>query len=354
MSKSDNFHKIDQDIYIIIPAYCPDNRLLKLLKELKNYIVIVINDGSGNDYKFVFQEVCKLENCILIEHAVNLGKGRAIKTGLNYILINFKNVKGVVTADADGQHLSCDIIKVIKTLEETPDKVILGCRSFQKSIPLRSRFGNTITKRIFKLIVGVGVSDTQTGLRGIPRNFIPKCIELAGEGYEYEINMLISAVKDEIGINEVVINTVYIDDNRSSHFNPIFDSFRIYFVLTRFLLSSLTTSGIDFLIFYFCNSLNTDLVISTGIARMIAGNYNFFINKKYVFKKKTTFLMAFIKYWCLVLFLGMLSYVGITFFKSNTIFGVLSSKVIIESLLFLFSFSIQRDFIFNDKKDFKE
>lgn len=354
LSKLDNNPKAISDIYIIIPAYCPDFRLLNLLKELNDYIVVVVNDGSGNDYKYVFQELCKIENCIVLEHAVNLGKGRAIKTGLNYILNNYENVKGVVTADADGQHLSCDIIKVAETLGKTPDKLILGCRNFQKNIPLRSKFGNIITKGIFKLMVGIGVSDTQTGLRGIPGKFIPKCIKLAGERYEYEINMLVSAAKDEIGIIEVIINTVYINDNDSSHFNPIFDSFRIYFVLFRFLISSVTTSGIDFFVFYFCTRINIELAISTGIARIIAGNYNFFINKKYVFKKKTTFLIAFIKYWSLVFFLGTLSYVGITFFKNNNIFGVLLSKVIVESLLFLFSFTVQRDFVFNNKKDMEE
>ena len=94
---------------------------------------------------------------------MNQGKGQALKTAFTYI--QEQNIYGtVVTADADGQHKVWDIFRTANKASENPNKLILGVRAFSGKVPLRSRFGNSLTKALFKLQTGVGVTDTQTGL----------------------------------------------------------------------------------------------------------------------------------------------------------------------------------------------
>jgi glycosyltransferase involved in cell wall biosynthesis len=336
-------------IPILIPAYEPDPLLLDLIEsliELGLKDIIVVNDGSGPGFEEIFNKLKKNKYCNVCTHAVNLGKGRAIKTGLNFALTNYPELNGVVTADADGQHLPEDILKVYEALIENPENLILGCRSFDENIPLRSKLGNEITKKVFRLLTGIRVSDTQTGLRGIPVRYLRDCLKMDGEKYEYEINMLISCVKNRVTLKEVVIKTVYIDKNRSSHFNPVLDSLKIYFVLFRFLLSSLTTALIDFLVFIICSKAGINILFSTVTARIIAGNYNYAINRKIVFKSHSSVIWSFIKYWLLVALLGGLSYLGITTMVNYLNMNVLLSKALIETLLFFISFAVQRNLVF--------
>ncbi|MFH0842531.1 MAG: bifunctional glycosyltransferase family 2/GtrA family protein [Bacteroidota bacterium] len=336
-------------IPILIPAFEPDNTLIFLINKMVEAginDIIVIDDGSGPGYIEIFNQIRNNKNCHLCTHAVNLGKGRAIKTGLNFALNKYPQIDGIVTADADGQHLPEDILKVRETLSKNPDNLIIGCRSFNENIPFRSKLGNEITKIVFRLLTGIKVSDTQTGLRGIPYRFIPECIRMEGERYEYEINMLISCSKNRVTLKEVPIKTVYIEQNRSSHFNPVLDSLKIYFVLFRFLLSSLTTTLIDFLVFIICSNSGMDILLSTVSARLVAGNYNFAVNRSLVFKSHKNFVWSFIKYWLLVALLGCLSYLGISALVDYMNLNLLLLKALVETLLFFVSFTVQRSFVF--------
>lgn len=340
-------------IPIIIPAYQPDGKLVELVESLVNLgfeSIVVVNDGGGNEYEVIFQQIVQYKQVTLLKHAVNLGKGRALKTAFNFILNNFSDIPGVVTADSDGQHLPNDIYNVANVLAKNSNCLVLGARKFNTDVPFRSRFGNSITKFVFRIIVGEKLSDTQTGLRGIPISYIPICLTLDGERYEYEINMLIFSRKLEIKIIEQSIQTKYIEGNKSSHFNPFFDSLRIYFVLLRFTFSSMLTSIIDFLVFLVCYSYGLQLVYSTIIARLVAGNFNFIVNKKLVFKDEGSILKEGIKYWVLVGLLGTISYFSIQYLRSHQIMNVVPAKIFIEAALFIASFAIQRDLIFNSSK----
>lgn len=337
-------------IPVLIPAYKPDKRLTELVERLSQSGVkdiIVVDDGSGEYSKDIFEKLKQKNSCQICTHSKNKGKGRAIKTGLQFALSFYPDLGGVITADSDGQHLPEDILNVQNELLRRPGNLIMGCREFGNDIPLRSKFGNELTKRFFHLLTGSKVSDTQTGLRGIPLSYIPACLEMKGERYEYEINMLVSCRKNGIPISEVPVQTVYIDGNKSSHFNPVIDSLKIYFVLLRFLFSSLSTALIDFLVFIICSSAGLSILSSMIFSRLIAANYNFIVNKNIVFRSRSGFLAEFVKYWMLVLILGTISYTGIFFSVKYLYIDKVLSKAIIESLLFFLSFLIQRIFIFH-------
>lgn len=226
---------------LLIPAWRPDVKLLSLVASLATGAfgaIIVVDDGSGPEYQSIFDELAHYPEVHLLRHAVNMGKGRALKSGMNYFLNAFPEFDGVISADADGQHIPEDILRALEVFRSSPRRMVLGARRFSKDVPLRSRIGNKLTSEVFGFLTGRKLADTQTGLRAIPVALIPQLLTLGGERYEYEMTMLAHVCRSSTPPMEIVIRTVYIDGNRSSHFDPLWDSMRICFVLLRFYLSS--------------------------------------------------------------------------------------------------------------------
>ena len=243
---------------IVIPAYKPDEKLLALIRSLKEKTkasLLVVNDGSGADFEPIFEAVEALD-CTLLVHPQNKGKGAALKTAFAYLKEHCAPEEIIVTADADGQHLPEDILRCMKEAEEHPEALVLGSRGFDGSVPLRSRFGNSASRITFHLLMGKRVQDTQTGLRAFSAKFLDEMLAVPGARYEYEMQMLCRFAKKKLPIREVIIQTVYIEENKSSHFNPIRDALRVYGILFRaafgsffqvitFLISSLLAVVID-------------------------------------------------------------------------------------------------------------
>jgi len=227
-------------IAVLIPALNPSDNLVGLVAALaasaKVHEVIIVNDGSSADRDDVFRQAASHPKVTLLRHAVNLGKGAALRTGMNRFLCEGDPGAILVTADADGQHKLDDILKVGEMGATCPGELVLGVRSFASDVPLRSRFGNSLTQWVFRLLMGKDVQDTQTGLRAIPRSIIPALLKVKAAGYEFEMEMLVEAVRGHIPLASVPIETVYIDGNKSSHFRPVADSVRVYLVFVRFLL----------------------------------------------------------------------------------------------------------------------
>ncbi|WP_243354946.1 glycosyltransferase family 2 protein [Bacillus litorisediminis] len=222
---------------IIIPALNPTESLIDYVKALlakgaKH--VIVVNDGSHEECDNIFQEISLIERCTVVTHHENKGKGRALKTAFAYFLEHFQGMDGVITADADGQHSVEDVFKVANAITPGYREIVLGVRDFRKTyVPGRSQLGNRITSFLFYLLFHYKLEDTQTGLRGIPVSQLPWMLELKGERYEYEINMLIHARLRDIHFRKVPIQTLYFNRNESSHYHPLFDSFKIFSKLVR-------------------------------------------------------------------------------------------------------------------------
>ena len=217
----------------IIPALNPEDKLIKLVKELKKDFndIIIVNDGSESED--IFNKLKDIKGCVILTHEVNKGKGEALKTAFNYYQDNLeKKYLGVITLDADGQHLPSDAIKMSELVAKE-DKFILGTRLFNtKETPFRNKLGNRITSRVFKWFYKVYLKDTQTGLRAMPNRLIKTLIEVEGSRFEYELNMLIKLVKMKEDIIQYDIKTVYLkDSNKGSHFNVFKDSYKIYKIM---------------------------------------------------------------------------------------------------------------------------
>lgn len=218
-------------VCVIIPALNPPHELINYIYDLLNQNVsqiVVVNDGSSTHCNSLFNEILHIQNCTVLTHETNRGKGRALKTAFQHVL-NHCNVEGVITADADGQHSVQDVIKMGRALSNVQDGILLGVRDFdQDYVPARSYIGNKLTCFLFNFLFKIKLIDTQTGLRGIPINLLPILLDLEGERYEYEMNMLIALAKRKLPIQQLPIQTIYLNKNKSSYYHPIKDSYKIF------------------------------------------------------------------------------------------------------------------------------
>lgn len=288
-------------IPLIIPAYEPDERLLILLDTLKDYSygpIVLVDDGSGASYQHLFEQAAEVmgDRITVLSHQQNCGKGRALKTAFSYMLEHDPQIIGAVTADSDGQHTLTAICDIAKALETHPESLILGTRTFEgEDIPWKSRFGNTLTISVFSYIAGTHISDTQTGLRGIPRELMRELLKVPYDRFEFEMQMLLDA-SGNFPMIEVPIETIYDSkENHQTHFRPIADSVKIYTILgKRFLkysLASLSSSIIDLLLFtVLCHFLRDHVAayvaVCTVLARLVSATYNYLMNYKLVFKSR--------------------------------------------------------------------
>ena len=221
------FHRLKCSVpVLLIPAYQPGQALVDIVRELTGTMfaaIVVVDDGSGPNYRSIFDRLLRFDTVHVLRHAVNLGKGAALKTGINFILLEYPDLAGVVTADADGQHDPADILSVACRFMVSPKALVLGTRTFASDVPLRSRLGNSITRYAMRLAVGHRLSDTQTGLRAIPRGLLERLLRVAAPGYEFELEMLIAARHPALEVVEQSIRTIYNPGNPSSHFQPLRD-----------------------------------------------------------------------------------------------------------------------------------
>ena len=338
---------------VLIPAYQPGPPLSALAAELSAAPqidgLVVVDDGSNAACRPIFTELEKLPRVRVVRHAENQGKGAALKTGFHYILARYPETSGIVTADADGQHIAQDILRVAEALGQTPGVVVLGARTMNATAPLRSRFGNGLTRVIMRWITGQTLTDTQTGLRGIPRAFVPHLLRLPSTRYDFELDMLIACREKSQPLREVPISTIYLDDNRASHFNPLRDSMRIYFVFLRFSGVSVLTAVIDNLVFLVCFQLWGIISLSQVVARIAAGAFQFTAVRSGVFRSHAAVQPALLKFIALVLLSGGVSFLMIWGLRTFTPLGVMPSKLLAEGLLFFANFVVQREVIFGKR-----
>ncbi|KTC86962.1 bifunctional glycosyltransferase family 2/GtrA family protein [Legionella brunensis] len=341
---------------LIIPAYNPDQRLIQLLKEHKELFgeqeCIIVNDGSHAESLTIFKQL-EMQGYKVLHHEQNQGKGAALKTAMNYYLAFFSEATpGVITADADGQHSVRDIIHLSKKFHETPEKLYLGVRQIARGdIPLRSRVGNVLTKFLFNFLTRSRIKDTQTGLRGIPTQLIRALVKTSTTRYEFEFEMFFVAKKQHVQIEQLAIETIYIDNNKGSHFNPLLDSLRIYFIFLRFCSVAIFSFLLDFslfsIFFWGCNQL----ALAVLGARLISAPVNFILNKKISFKSQKKVLLSAIQYFILVAIMGISSFYVMNLIQYIGV-NIYFSKALAELLIFLANFFIQYLIIFTKRSNF--
>ena len=271
---------------VLIPAYKPDENMCELVKQLhgKNFEIVIVNDGSGNDFEKVFE--CASQYATVIRHEKNKGKGAALKTGIKYIYENIKDCELFITADADGQHSVKDILRVRDELKNGA-RFVLTTRLLNRKIPFRSKFGNDLSRVIYTLATGKYFTDNQSGLRGFSVENAEWLLKVNGEKYDYEMNMLYFAAKQNLFITTIDIEAIYIDGNKSSHFNPFLDTVRIYRLLFKSARSSIISAALAQMIVFVCAFFTETPYdgIYIAAAGFTAGLLTYLLNKFWVFRK---------------------------------------------------------------------
>lgn len=351
---------------LIIPSLDPDEKLSQtVLSAISEGVddIILVDDGSSVENRHVFTELeTTLPQVTLLTHEKNLGKGAALKTAFTYFLKNRTERDGVVTADGDGQHRIEDIIACAREMIRGEKAVVLGCRNFDLAeVPAKSRFGNKITSLVFRLFFGMKLSDTQTGLRAVPTQYVRSLMAAKGTRYEYETNMLLLMGQDHIPYREVKIETVYFDNNNASHFRPIRDSIRVYGLVVKYAANSLASSVVDLSMFYllgqfvFTGGGRKSVLLSTVGARVISSIVNFAMNRQFVFESRSGMARAFIRYVCLAVPIMLASWLTVYGLSTLAWSGIGQAgrtllKAPVDTVLFLISFQIQRRWVFAEKR----
>jgi glycosyltransferase involved in cell wall biosynthesis len=349
MIRLDQSGKSGNTAIVLIPAYQPGHALIEVVRELSKSpvsTIIIVDDGSGSHYQATFEQVGNMAGVTVLRHAENLGKGAALKTGMRHILRKHPHATGVVTADADGQHLPADIQRVCRRLEESPGSLIMGVRGFEGKIPFRSKFGNEVTKRVMRVVLGRNLSDTQSGLRAIPRPLMEQLLKVPASGYEFELEMLVAAKHLGVEVAEQPIRTIYEPANPSSHFHPVRDSMRIYFVLLRYSLISILSSALDNLLFYLALHWGASLIGAQLGARVVSVLFNYSAVRKAAFHSGEAHRVVLPRYLALVGMNVLLSYAGIRLLTGAFPLSLFAAKVLAETLLFFVNFAVQRDLVF--------
>ncbi len=363
-------------IYVVLPSLDPDEKLGMVIDGLMEYgfsHIILVNDGSKQENLHYFEEAkAKYPEVIdLLHHEVNKGKGAALKNAFRFFLEQKPDGVGVVTVDGDNQHHPEDTRACCEHMLAT-SHCVLGCRDFdQADVPARSSFGNKTTSMVFKIFCGMTISDTQTGLRALPRKYVEKLVAVYGDRFEYETNMLLAFKTQAIPFDEVKIHTVYIEENKSSHFRVIHDSWRIYKLILahffRYTLSSLTSAVVDTGMYAFLGWVlkgflsGFALTAAAGIgARVVSSLLNFFMNKKLVFRTNVSTARAMLKYYALALpQMGaqvLLTQGVYVLFRISDGAGFLRTFIyaIVMTALYFLSYMIQQRWVFAAEEEKQE
>jgi putative flippase GtrA len=330
--------------YLVLPVYEPETSMMELVHALKeHFAIIVVDDGSSYDKKELFNQLEPMCMAVL-HHEKNRGKGAALKTAFSYLIDHDCHGCGI-TADSDGQHRIEDILRIEEEMHKTPDTVILGMRDFAE-MPPRSKFGNTLSGWAFRLGTGLKVHDTQTGLRGLPESIWGKLLEVEGERYEYEMNVLLNLKTWQMPFREIMIQTVYTDSNRSSHFRPLRDGLRVFSRIIKFCGSSLVCTLVDYAL-YSLFSLFLAPLWSYIFARVISASLNYQLSRRLVFHGAPS-VKSGLQYALLVVIVMAIGSLAVNGFALLGINHFLV-KLVVDTALFFMNYFVQKKIIFKRK-----
>lgn len=219
--------KLDLNVAILIPAYNESAEIGKLTKTLKSMGLspTVVDDGSNDETA----EEAKAGGATVIRHKKNLGKGAAIKTGINHIL--GEDYDAVLIMDGDAQHSADDVQKFIDLANKHQNAIIIGNRMGDtRNMPLNRKLANMFMSFIVSLICGQKIPDSQCGFRLIRKELL-KYIKVESDRFEVESEILIKASRSGVKILSVPIKTLY--GKEFSQINPFWDTFRFLIFLLR-------------------------------------------------------------------------------------------------------------------------
>ena len=220
---------MSEKVVAIIPALNAERTLPGVIEQARRQIepVVVIDDGSRDRTG----DVARAAGAIVLRHEVNRGKGGALKTGFAWAREN--GYEGVITLDADGQHLPSEIPKFLRQRESGGEDLIIGGRAhlFGQMLP-RRRNANRFSAWCIAKCSGVPITDSQSGFRFYSARLIDG-IDLRTNGFDMESEVIVRAGRRGFRIVTIPIDLGFVDGLSTSHYRPLKDTLRIAWTVTR-------------------------------------------------------------------------------------------------------------------------
>lgn len=346
---------------ILIPTLNPNKKIFSYINNLKNSgftKIIIVNDGSNKIHKPIFQKLAT-NGCVVLHHLENYGKGRALKSGFTYIQENYPQFSSLIMVDSDGQHAVEDVVKIAELSKKKPETLFLGVRDFNQSgIPAKSLIGNKLASFIFYILYGKQLSDTQTGLRAFGMPLLMFISNIKGDRFEYEMQMLIDSIQADVPLQTVPIQVIYDNNNKGTHFRALHDSIKVMKTMFanffRFSVSSIISAAIDLGIAWFLLDFlrlfvqveYLRILAATAIARILSIGVNYLVNRKFVFQRKKANRQSLTRYLLLSAMIILLSATGVYALQKGLSINEKTGKIMMDSLLFFFSYRIQQKWVF--------
>jgi glycosyltransferase involved in cell wall biosynthesis len=220
---------VSERIAVLIPALNAERTLPSVVIDARAQLepVLVIDDGSRD----ATSAVARAQGATVIRHEVNRGKGGALKTGFAWALEN--GFDGVITLDADGQHLASEIPKFLRERERSGADLIIGGRAhlFGEMLP-RRRMANRFSAACIALTSGAKITDSQSGFRFYSANLL-RNMKLRTDGFDMESEVIVRAGRRGFRIVTIPIDLGFVDGIATSHYKPLKDTLRIAWTVTR-------------------------------------------------------------------------------------------------------------------------
>jgi glycosyltransferase involved in cell wall biosynthesis len=197
----------------VIPAYNEAQHIAKVVKLASHYLPVLVVDDGSTDNTLQLAEAAGAE---VLRQPSNQGKGAALRAG--FLRALDLGSEAVITLDADGQHDPHEIHKFLQAYQTRPADLIIGKRDFGK-MPLSRRLANTTGRWLFTWAMGRPIPDNQSGYRLLSRSFINKLLDSQEQGFEFEVEMLVTCLKGHFDLDWVKIRTIYAGE--SSHIHPL-------------------------------------------------------------------------------------------------------------------------------------
>lgn len=341
----------------IVPVLDPTKEFVPVVRGLRalGFEIVVVDDGSvappsgyepGTAVAGPWAQVTPIAT--VLHHGVNRGKGHALRTGLDYVARTFVGPYTVVTVDADGQHRPRDADRLCDVAESHPGALVLGSRELAAHAPLRSRLGNATARALFRLATHQRLRDTQTGLRACTDDLVPALLQVTGERYEYEMNVLLNFAARGVPLIEIPVAALYLGNNESSHYSPLRDSWRIARELARFAGSSFLGFLVDYAVFsaVVAASSGGAIVVANVLARVISGSVNFTVNHRLVFHSERVWWRAALRYAALSAGILAANTVVLSLLVHHAGWSPYVAKIATELAFFFVAWGVQRTVVF--------
>ncbi len=220
---------MSERILVLVPAFNAAPSIANVLRGCREQMrdLVVVDDGSRD----ATGEIARDAGAMVLRHEVNRGKGAALKTGFAYALDN--GFDGVVTLDADGQHLPSEIPKILAARAETGADLIIGGRShlFDHMLP-RRRMANRFSAWSISTAAGTRVTDSQSGFRFYSAALL-RGVTLRSDGFDMESEIIVRAGRGGFRVVTTPIELGFIDGVCTSHYKPLGDTLRIAWTVIK-------------------------------------------------------------------------------------------------------------------------